>query len=87
MKSSNVNKQLTVYTSPEPQKMKFLYFYSMKKSAEKSNLKISYYTRGHMGTIFHYYLIKNICKCQNSATKHLVDAHNRIGGSGNSEQN
>ena len=36
-----------------------------------------------MGTSFQQNLIVDICKCQKSASKHLVDARKKIGGLGN----
>ena len=59
---------------PQPQKMQILYFYSIEKSAKKSNFNIDSICQGNIGTIVHYYLILNTCKCQKSVTKDLVDA-------------
>ena len=40
-----------------------------------------------MGTIFHQYFIVDICRCQKTITKPLVDARKRIGGLGKLKKN
>ena len=63
---------------PQPQKMKILYFYSIEKSAKKSNFNIDSICQGNIGTIFHHYMIVNICKCLQVCAKHLVNARKTI---------